>query len=813
MSNLVIVESPAKAKTIEGFLGKDFVVRSCYGHIRELPKKGDPIDIENKFAPTYVVPTEKKKVVSELNKIAKNCQTVWLATDEDREGEAISWHLKEALKLKPENTRRITFNEITKKAVLKAVDNPRNINEDLVNSQQARRILDRIVGFELSPVLWRKVRPSLSAGRVQSVTVRLIVEREQDIQSHVPFVSFKVVAEFDANGSKFKAEIASNLTSEDDVLSFLNNAKGKVFKVNSITKKPGKRTPAAPFITSTLQQEASRKLGFNVSRTMSVAQRLYESGKITYMRTDSVSLSNDAMNAAQEQITRNYGANYSNPRKYQNKNKSAQEAHEAIRPSNFALESIGDGSPEDKLYQLIWKRTVASQMSDAELERTNVHIAHSTQENPFVSVGEMIRFDGFLKVYIESKDDEDDQNNSGLLPTIKEGQILDCLGITGVQKFSRPPARFTEASLVKKLEDLGIGRPSTYAPTIKTIQDRGYVEKKELEGTLRDYKFFSLIKDELISETRQERFGADRNKLIPTTTGDIVNEFLVQHFQKILDYNFTADVEKELDLIANGDLEWTNMLDKFYHPFHKNIESTQENAARANGERLLGEEPGTGESVYVKLGKYGPIAQIGETTDETKKPKFASLKSDQNIKTISLEEALSLFQYPKNLGQIDGIDVFLKLGRFGPYIQIDKLNVSVPKGIDADDIGLSEALVWVEEKKKADAPIMHYDELPVSKGKGRFGPFIKWNEMFINVSKKYDFDNLSESDITELIENKKRKEIEKFVHNWEEQGISVQKGRWGRHFVVSGKKKIQLDKNQDPADITLEQAKEILKKK
>ena len=813
MSNLVIVESPAKAKTIEGFLGKDFVVRSCYGHIRELPKKGDPIDIENKFAPTYVVPTEKKKVVSELNKIAKNCQTVWLATDEDREGEAISWHLKEALKLKPENTRRITFNEITKKAVLKAVDNPRNINEDLVNSQQARRILDRIVGFELSPVLWRKVRPSLSAGRVQSVTVRLIVEREQDIQSHVPFVSFKVVAEFDANGSKFKAEIASNLTTENDVLSFLNNAKGKVFKVDSITKKPGKRTPAAPFITSTLQQEASRKLGFNVSRTMSVAQRLYESGKITYMRTDSVSLSNDAMNAAQEQITRNYGANYSNPRKYQNKNKSAQEAHEAIRPSNFALESIGDGSPEDKLYQLIWKRTVASQMSDAELERTNVHIAHSTQENPFVSVGEMIRFDGFLKVYIESKDDEDDQNNSGLLPTIKEGQILDCLGITGVQKFSRPPARFTEASLVKKLEDLGIGRPSTYAPTIKTIQDRGYVEKKELEGTLRDYKFFSLIKDELTSETRQERFGADRNKLIPTTTGDIVNEFLVQHFQKILDYNFTADVEKELDLIANGDLEWTNMLDKFYHPFHKNIESTQENAARANGERLLGEEPGTGESVYVKLGKYGPIAQIGETTDETKKPKFASLKSDQNIKTISLEEALSLFQYPKNLGQIDGIDVFLKLGRFGPYIQIDKLNVSVPKGIDADDIGLSEALVWVEEKKKADAPIMHYDELPVSKGKGRFGPFIKWNEMFINVSKKYDFDNLSESDITELIENKKRKEIEKFVHNWEEQGISVQKGRWGRHFVVSGKKKIQLDKNQDPADITLEQAKEILKKK
>ena len=813
MSNLVIVESPAKAKTIEGFLGKDFVVRSCYGHIRELPKKGDPIDIENKFAPTYVVPTEKKKVVSELNKIAKNCQTVWLATDEDREGEAISWHLKEALKLKPENTRRITFNEITKKAVLKAVDNPRNINEDLVNSQQARRILDRIVGFELSPVLWRKVRPSLSAGRVQSVTVRLIVEREQDIQSHVPFVSFKVVAEFDANGSKFKAEIASNLTTENDVLSFLNNAKGKVFKVDSITKKPGKRTPAAPFITSTLQQEASRKLGFNVSRTMSVAQRLYESGKITYMRTDSVSLSNDAMNAAQEQITRNYGANYSNPRKYQNKNKSAQEAHEAIRPSNFALESIGDGSPEDKLYQLIWKRTVASQMSDAELERTNVHIAHSTQENPFVSVGEMIRFDGFLKVYIESKDDEDDQNNSGLLPTIKEGQILDCLGITGVQKFSRPPARFTEASLVKKLEDLGIGRPSTYAPTIKTIQDRGYVEKKELEGTLRDYNFFSLIKDELISETRQERFGADRNKLIPTTTGDIVNEFLVQHFQKILDYNFTADVEKELDLIANGDLEWTNMLDKFYHPFHKNIESTQENAARANGERLLGEEPGTGESVYVKLGKYGPIAQIGETTDETKKPKFASLKSDQNIKTISLEEALSLFQYPKNLGQIDGIDVFLKLGRFGPYIQIDKLNVSVPKGIDADDIGLSEALVWVEEKKKADAPIMHYDELPVSKGKGRFGPFIKWNEMFINVSKKYDFDNLSESDITELIENKKRKEIEKFVHNWEEQGISVQKGRWGRHFVVSGKKKIQLDKNQDPADITLEQAKEILKKK
>jgi DNA topoisomerase I len=813
MSNLVIVESPAKAKTIEGFLGKDFVVRSCYGHIRELPKKGDPIDIENKFAPTYVVPSDKKKVVSELNKIAKNCQTVWLATDEDREGEAISWHLKEALKLKPENTRRITFNEITKKAVLKAVDSPRDINQDLVNSQQARRILDRIVGFELSPVLWRKIRPSLSAGRVQSVTVRLIVEREQDIQNHVPFVSFKVVAEFDAGGSKFKAEIASNLTKENDVVSFLENAKGKTFKVINITKKPGKRTPAAPFITSTLQQEASRKLGFNVSRTMSVAQRLYESGKITYMRTDSVSLSNDAMNAAQDQISRQFGANYSNPRKYQNKNKSAQEAHEAIRPSNFSLESIGDGSPEDKLYQLIWKRTISSQMSDAELERTNVQIAHPSQDNPFVSVGEMIRFDGFLKVYIESKDDEDDQNSSGLLPTIKEGQALDCLGITGVQKFSRPPARFTEASLVKKLEDLGIGRPSTYAPTIKTIQDRGYVEKKELEGNVRDYKFFSLINDELNAEIRQERFGVDRNKLIPTTTGDIVNEFLVQHFQKILDYNFTADVEKELDLIANGDLDWTNMLDKFYHPFHKNIESTHENAARANGERLLGEEPGTGESVYVKLGKYGPIAQIGETTDETKKPKFASLKTDQNIKTISLDQALALFQYPKNIGQIEGVDVFLKLGRFGPYIQIDKLNISVPKGVDADNIGMSDALVWIEEKKKADAPIMHHDDLPVSKGKGRFGPFIKWNEMFINVSKKYDFDNLTESDIVELIENKKKKEIEKFVHNWEDQGISVQKGRWGRHFVISGKKKIQLDKNQDPVDITLEQAKEMLKKK
>jgi len=809
MNNLVIVESPAKAKTIEGFLGSDFVVKSCYGHIRELPRKGDPIDIENKFAPTYVVPQEKKKVVNELLSIAKKCKTVWLATDEDREGEAISWHLLHALNLDVKNTKRITFNEITKKAVLKAVESPRVINEDLVNSQQARRILDRIVGFELSPVLWRKIRPSLSAGRVQSVTVKLIVERENKIINHQPIGTFKVVAEFESKGVAFKAELPSNFSSFLEAKSFLESSKNKEFLVNNISQKPGKRTPSAPFITSTLQQEASRVLGFNVSRTMSVAQRLYESGRITYMRTDSVSLSMDAMTSIQKQIEKDYGSNYCNPRKYQNKNKSAQEAHEAIRPSNFSISSIGDGSPEDKLYSLIWKKTMASQMSDAEIERTTVEIGYQGQKQNFNTIGEVIKFDGFLKLYkLQTSDDKSDE-----LPDVSKGEKLDCNEISATQKFSRPPARYTEASLVKKLEELGIGRPSTYAPTIKTIQDRGYVENKDLDGKSRLIKKLTLIKNSIDEIDLNENFGADRKKLFPTTTGEVVNEFLVEHFKNIMDYNFTADIEKELDSVAKGELLWTDMLSSFYSPFHKTIEHTKENAERANGERLLGKDPASGEPLFVKLGKYGPIAQIGDTADETKKPKFASLKQGQHIKTISLEEALKLFDYPKLLGQHEDLDVSIKVGRFGPYIQFGTENVSIPKGIEPEEVLLNSAISLIDDKRKANAPVAEYENLPVSKGTGRFGPFIKWNELFINVNKKYDFDNLTFEDISQLIEEKKKKEIEKVIQNWENDGVSVQKGRWGKFFVVSGKKKKQLAASKDPSKITLEEAKNFLKTK
>ena len=809
MSNLVIVESPAKAKTIEGFLGNDFVVKSCYGHIRELPRKGDPIDIENNFNPTYVVPQEKKKVVNELKSIAKKCDVVWLATDEDREGEAISWHLVHALNLKSSEIKRITFNEITKKAVLKAVNSPREINHNLVNSQQARRILDRIVGFELSPVLWRKVRPSLSAGRVQSVTVKLIVEREQKIQNHIPVETYKVVGDFTSKGISFKAELISNFTSYQEAKSFLELAKEEDFFVKKITQKPGKRTPSAPYITSTLQQEASRLLGFNVSRTMSVAQRLYESGRITYMRTDSVSLSMDAMTAIHKQIEKDYGSQYCNPRKYQNKNKSAQEAHEAIRPTNFALSSLNDSSPEDRLYNLIWRKTMASQMSDAQIERTTIEIGHKNQNPNFNTVGEVIKFDGFLKVYNTTSS----ENKTDQLPDVSLNEELIVNQITATQKFSRPLARFTEASLVRKLEELGIGRPSTYAPTIKTIQDRGYVENKDIEGKSRSVKQIILKENGLKEDSLTENYGADRKKLFPTTTGEVVNEFLDNHFKNIMDYNFTAKIEKELDSIARGELVWSDMLSSFYTPFHKIIIDTQENADRANGERLLGNHPESGEPVFVKLGKYGPIAQIGDTADDTKKPKFASLKSDQNIKTITLDLALKLFDFPKFIGTHEGKELTIKVGRFGPYIQFGTENISIPKEIEPENIILEKAITLINEKREANAPVAEYENLPVSKGKGRFGPFIKWNNLFINVNKKYDFDHLSYENIVELIEDKKKKEIEKMVHNWEEEGISVQKGRWGKFFVISGKKKKQLAASKDPSKITLEEAKTLLKAK
>lgn len=812
--NLVIVESPAKAKTIENYLGNDYIVKSSFGQIRDLPSKGINIEIENNFKPLYKVSQDKQKIVAELKSLAKKADIVWLATDEDREGEAISWHLKEALSLDDAKTRRITFNEITKNAILKAVDNPREINKDLVDAQQARRILDRIVGFELSPVLWRKVKPQLSAGRVQSVTVRLIVEKEEAISAFESMNSFKVSATFESKGKMLKADVSTAFQSEKDAYEFLNECINVEFKVKETQKKPGKKTPSAPFTTSTLQQEASRKLGFNVSQTMSVAQRLYESGRITYMRTDSVNFSDFALNAAAEEIKSQYGDQFCNSRRYATKNKSAQEAHEAIRPTDFSIHSIGSFTPEDKLYQLIWKRAISSQMSDAQIERTRITIGDSNLSENFVAVGEVIKFEGFLKVYLEGNDDDQDKEEVGVLPDVETGEALFVKNIKAHQRFSRPPARYTEAALVKKLEELGIGRPSTYAPTIRTIQDRGYVERKSIDGNEREVIILSIENGKVSKQMITERYGADKGKLFPTTIGEVVNGFLVKHFEKIMNYNFTANVEKELDMVANGDLIWTKMLGTFYQPFHDNIEHTLENAERATGERDLGVDPVSGEKIIARLGKFGPMIQIGITSDdETKKPKFASLSPGQNISTITLEEALELFNYPKNLGIYLEQEIILAQGKFGPYLKYNSLNISIPKGEELESVNIDRAIELIELKKTADAPIAEYEEHPVTKGKGRFGPFIKWNNIFINVNKKYNYDNLSQNDIVELIEDKKQKEKDKVIHNWEKEGISVLKGKWGRFNVIKGKQKIELPKTTDAPALTLEDVKAMFDNK
>ncbi len=806
--NLVIVESPAKAKTIEGYLGKDFIVKSSFGHVRDLAKKGEAIDIENNFAPNYEVSDDKKKVVAELRKLSKAAEIVWLATDEDREGEAISWHLQETLKLKEEKVKRITFNEITKQAVQKAIASPRTIDIDLVNAQQARRILDRIVGFELSPVLWKKVRPSLSAGRVQSVTVRIIAEREREIESFESTSSYKVVGDFLADGKIFKAEIAKNFKTQEEAEAFVNKCANATFTVNNLEKKPAVRKPAPPFTTSTLQQEASRKLGYNVARTMNLAQRLYEAGLITYMRTDSLNLSDFAVKNATEEVVSAYGNNYSKTRKFKTNKAGAQEAHEAIRPTNFAVHSAGADAQQQRLYQLIWKRTIASQMAEAELEKTKITIDVSGAAEQFIANGEVIKFDGFLKVYLEGTDDENDNEQKGMLPAVKVGEALSSKIITATERFTRPPARYTEASLVKKLEELGIGRPSTYAPTISTIQKRGYVERKEKEGKERSYTQFVLENGDVTKKVKKEVYGADRNKLMPTDIGFVVNDFLIEHFGKVLDYNFTANVEKEFDDIAQGLMEWTQMLEKFYSPFHKNIEHTLEHSDRASGERILGVHPESGKQVSVRIGKFGPMAQIGSQDDEEKQ--YASLQANQSLSSITLEEALDLFLLPKDLGDYEGEGVTVSNGRFGPYVKYGKAYVSLPKGENPLDVDLSRAIELIVAKQKADAPVDEYEGLPVQKGKGRFGPFIKWNGMFINVNKKYDFDNLSHNDIVELIETKKKKDIEKVIHNWESEGIRVEKARWGRFNIIKGKTKIEMPKTTDAVKLTLEQVKAII---
>ena len=809
--NLVIVESPAKAKTIEKFLGKDFQVESSYGHIADLPSKELGIDVDGDFSPKYIVSDDKKTIVKKLRTLAKKAETVWLASDEDREGEAIAWHLKEQLGLKDEKTKRIVFHEITKNAILKAVENPRDIDYNMVNAQQARRVLDRLVGYELSPVLWRKVKGGLSAGRVQSVAVRLIVERERGILNFVAETHYKVVAQFANNeGKMFKATIPKNFDSKEAAENFLKSCANADFSIADLTKKPAKKSPAAPFTTSTLQQEASRKLGFAVGKTMQVAQRLYEAGLITYMRTDSLNLSVDARNAAEEEITNYYGAEYSKQRVFKTKSKGAQEAHEAIRPTSMKMHAISTEYDQNRLYDLIWKRTVASQMSDAQLERTNVKIENSENAKIFTANGEMIKFEGFLKVYLEGTDNEDEEQ-AGMLPNLKVKDVLTYAFINATQRFTSPPYRFTEASLVKQLEELGIGRPSTYAPTISTVQRRGYVEKGQNEGVERAYNQLILSNGMVKEAVLEEKTGADKNKLVPTDIGNIVNDFLVANFSNILDFGFTARVENSFDDISEGDENWIEMIKGFYTKFHDNVEDVKENAERESGERILGKHPESGKTVLVRLGKFGPIAQIGAPEDEEKL--FASLNTTQNLGTITMEEALELFLLPKTLGTYENEEVIVSNGRFGPYIRFGTMFVSLEKGENPMEVDLPRAEELIVAKQKADAPVYHYEDLPVQKGVGRFGPFIKWNSIFINVSKKYDFDTLSDEDIIELIEVKKQKEIDKVLHNWEDVGIRVEKARWGRFNVIKGKLKIELPKTTDIDKLSKEQAVKMIEAK
>ena len=809
--NLVIVESPAKAKTIEKFLGKDFKVESSFGHIADLPSKELGVNVDGDFKPKYEVSADKKTVVSKLKSLAKKAEIVWLASDEDREGEAIAWHLAESLKLDKSKTKRIVFHEITKGAIENAVKNPRSIDYNLVDAQQARRVLDRIVGYELSPVLWRKVKGGLSAGRVQSVSVRLIVEREREIRGFKSESTFRVDAEFTTlKGQVFKAKLSKTFNSEVDAKGFLEKNIKAVFSISSLEKKPAKKSPAAPFTTSTLQQEAARKLYFSVSKTMNMAQRLYEAGLITYMRTDSVNLSQEARSSAAQEISLSYGDSYSKPRNFKGKSKGAQEAHEAIRPTNFSIHSVNIERDQARLYDLIWKRAISSQMNDAQLERTNVRINSSSHDETFTANGEVIKFDGFLKVYLEGTDEEN-QEQEGMLPAMVLNESLINNHVTATQRFSRPPYRFTEASLVKKLEELGIGRPSTYAPTISTIQNRKYVEKGTIDGIERNYTLWTMSNDELVGKKLTEKFGSDKGKLVPTDIGIIVTDFLVNHFEAILDYNFTAKVEADFDLIANGKEDWTKMMKTFYKDFHPQVEEVSKNADRESGERILGVDPKSGRQLSVRLGKFGPIVQIG-LADEEEKQVFASVPPNFQLASITFEEALDLFKLPKDLGEYNGEDIIVNNGRFGPYVKYGDKYVSIPKGVDPMRIEIEDAIQYIKEKEAADAPIYQYDGLPVQKGKGRFGPFIKWNNMFINVNKKYDWDNLSPDDIENLIKDKIQKEIDKLIHDWEEDGIRVEKARWGRHHIIQGKIKIELPKSVDATKLTLEEVKELIAK-
>jgi DNA topoisomerase I len=824
--NLLIVESPAKAKTIEKILGKDFEVKSSYGHIRDLEKDDMGIDINNNFMPRYKIPDDKQKVVRDLKQLSKKADTVWLASDEDREGESISWHLAQVLGLDVNTTKRIVFHEITKPAINAAVQNPRLIDMNLVNSQQARRVLDRLVGFELSPVLWRKIgmKGGLSAGRVQSVAVKLIAEREREINQFTATSSFKIEASLaatDASGKRipFKAEDGGTRTIEA-AEDFLSRCKNATYSVKDIIVKPAKRTSAAPFTTSTLQQEASRKLGYGVSKTMLLAQKLYESGKITYMRTDSVNLSTTAKEQIKNEVLKNYGERYLQLRNFKNKNESAQEAHEAIRPTDMSESRINDVETS-RLYELIWKRTIASQMSDAILEKTTAKIKISTVEDELTASGEVLKFDGFLKIYNEGNDDDDADNTSfgseSRLPPLVVNQQLDFTEMTATEKFTRHAARYTEASLVKKLEELGIGRPSTYAPTISTIIKRSYVEKRDKEGTTRDIRIVKLSKENTINKLKvTENTGAEKGKLFPTDLGLVVTDFLNQHFDQVMDYSFTANIEEEFDKIAEGNLQWNKMVGEFYKPFHQSVEHTLENAERAKGERELGIDSESGKPVIARMGRYGPMVQIGNAEDE-EKPRFAKLKATQSIETITLEEAMDLFKLPLNLGEYEGKEVSANVGRFGPYIKWGEQFISIPKGEEPTEVDLQRAIEIIRAKQVEEAPIGHYEGKPVTKGKGRFGPFIKWNDLFINIPRAYNFDNLTQKDCDELIEKKIEKEANRFIKQWPGEKIAIENGRWGP-FIRFGKKMLKTGPKpgggkytaEELADVQLEDIKKMI---
>ncbi len=756
--NLVIVESPAKAKTIEKFLGADYQVMSSFGHIRDLAEKGLGIDFENNYQPQYAVSTDKKKIVAELKKATKAADTVWLASDEDREGEAIAWHLYEELELSKKNTHRIVFHEITKDAILHAIETPRNININLVDAQQARRVLDRIVGFELSPILWRKIRPSLSAGRVQSVAVRLIVEREREINQFNAEATYRVNALFDTidkNGKavELKAELQQRFNTKEEAQAFLEKCKAAEFRVDNIVTKPGKKSPAPPFTTSTLQQEASRKLGFSVSQTMQVAQRLYEAGKITYMRTDSVNLSDLALGTSKAEIISMAGEQYVQIRKFTTKSKGAQEAHEAIRPSYMNAHTTDGTSQEKRLYELIWKRTIASQMADAQLEKTSIYISVSGVKNQFVASGEVIIFDGFLKVYLESTDDETDAENDSLLPPLKNGEKLTSIEIIAQERFSQKPPRYAEASLVRKLEELGIGRPSTYAPTISTIQNRLYVEKGDREAQIRNYNILTLKAGKIKDEIKPENTGAEKSKLFPTDIGTVVTDFLTEYFPDVLSYNFTADVEKEFDIIADGGLKWTESIDKFYKKFHPIVEDTMLNSERKVGERILGIDPKSGRQLSVKIGKYGPLAQIG-TVEEEEKPTFAALRKDQSIESITYEQALELFKLPREAGIYEDKVMTVAIGRFGPYIRHDSTFYSLPKTDDPMDVSTERAIEIIEEKREVERNRLIQSlgaENEIQVLNGRFGAYFTRDKINYKIPKGTDAATLTLENCLELI--------------------------------------------------------------